>query len=194
MTDMGRIILASGSPRRRELLTALGVEELIVRPAAGPEQIPPDTPPEGIVMALAAQKAREVAPTARAGDVVIAADTIVWLDGEVLGKPRSEAHAREMLRRLSGRTHSVFTGVCVAAGEQVLTAAEETRVSFRDLSPREIEAYVATGEPMDKAGAYGVQGKASLFVERIDGDFFNVVGLPLCRLGIMLKKVGVDLL
>ena len=194
MTDMGRIILASGSPRRRELLTALGVKDLIVRPAAGEEIVPPDTPPAGIVMALAARKAREVLPTALAGDVVIAADTIVWLDGEVLGKPRDAAHARQMLLRLSGKTHSVFTGVCVAAGDRMLSGAEETLVTFRDLSPREIDAYVATGEPMDKAGAYGVQGKASLFVAGIHGDFFNVVGLPLCRLGIMLKKVGVDLL
>lgn len=191
---MGALILASGSPRRRELLEALDVPQLIIRPAAGEEIVPEGLGPAETVMHLASQKAREVAPTAGDGDVVVAADTLVWLDGEKLGKPRSKAQAADMLRRLSGRTHSVFTGVCVIAGARMLTEAEESRVSFRTLTESEIAAYVATGEPMDKAGAYGAQGKASLFVQRIDGDFFNVMGLPVCRLGIMLKKVGVDLL
>ena len=191
---MGNVILASGSPRRRELLEMLNVPELVIRPAKGEERVPENAAPDVIVTALARQKALEIAPTANAGDVVVAADTIVWMDGRVLGKPHSEAQACEMLRSLSGRTHSVFTGVCVVAGDTVLCEAEESRVVFRALSEREIAAYVATGEPMDKAGAYGAQGLASLFVERIEGDFFNVMGLPLCRLGIMLKKVGVELL
>ncbi len=191
---MPRLILASASPRRRELLTGLGVQELVIRPAKGEELVPENASPEEIVLSLARQKAMEIAPTAEVGDVVIAADTVVFLDGLALGKPHSEAHAREMLHRLSGRMHRVLTGVCLVCGETVLCEAEEARVFFRELTDREIDAYIATGEPMDKAGAYGIQGKASLFVEHIEGDFFNIMGLPLCRLGNMLKKVGVDLL
>lgn len=191
---MPRLILASASPRRRELLTGLGVRDLVIRPAKGEERVPENASPEEIVLSLARQKAMEIAPTAEADDVVIAADTVVFLDGLALGKPHSEAHAREMLRRLSGRMHRVLTGVCVVRGEAVLCEAEEAKVFFRELTDREIDAYIATNEPMDKAGAYGIQGKASLFVEHIEGDFFNIMGLPLCRLGNMLKKVGVELL
>lgn len=191
---MPRLILASGSPRRRELLENLGVRDLVIRPAKGEERAPQNASPAEIVMALARQKAAEIAPTAEKGDTVIAADTIVWSDGLVLGKPGNAARAKEMLRSLSGRAHSVFTGVCVISGDTVLCEAEESRVFFRTLTDAEIDAYIATGEPMDKAGAYGAQGIASLFVERIEGDFFNVMGLPVCRLGIMLKKVGVELL
>jgi len=175
-------------------MEALRVPELIIRPAKGEEIVPENASPDAIVMALARQKAAEIAPTAEAGDVIVAADTIVWMDGLVLGKPHSTEEAFAMLSRLSGRSHSVFTGVCVMAGDTVLCEAEETKVSFRKMSDKEIRNYIATGEPMDKAGAYGAQGLASLFVSRIDGDFFNVMGLPVCRLGIMLKKVGVELL
>ena len=191
---MAQIVLASGSPRRRELLENLGVKELVIRPAKGEEQVPENAAPSQIVEALARQKAEEVAPTAEKGAVVIAADTIVWLDGQLLGKPKDTDEATAMLRRLSGRMHSVFTGICVISDDTVLCEAEEAHVFFRELSDAEIDAYVATGEPMDKAGAYGAQGLASLFVERIEGSFFNVMGLPVCRLGIMLKKVGVELL
>ena len=191
---MRRIILASASPRRRELLEKLGIPELLVRPARGEEHMPPDAAPEEIVKALSRQKAEEVARGAEKDDVIIAADTIVWLDGEALGKPRDADDAKAMLRRLSGRTHSVFTGVCVIAGDRLVSEAVESLVRFRPMSEREIAAYVASGEPMDKAGAYGAQGLAGLFVERIEGSFSNVMGLPLCRLGNMLKKVGVELL
>lgn len=191
---MAKIVLASRSPRRRELLENLGVKELVIRPAKGEEQAPEGASPAAIVEALARQKAEEIAPSVEKDAVVIAADTIVWLDGQLLGKPHSEDEAKDMLRRLSGRMHSVFTGICVIASGRVLCESEEAHVFFRALSDAEIDAYVATGEPMDKAGAYGAQGLASLFVERIEGSFFNVMGLPVCRLGIMLKKVGVELL
>ena len=126
--------------------------------------------------------------------VVIAADTVVELDGELLGKPGTPERAEEMLSRLSGRAHRVWTGVCVRQGETSLSRSECTQVHFRPLSPEEIRAYIATGEPLDKAGAYGYQGLASLFVERIEGDFFNVMGLPVCALGLMLRRFGVELL
>ena len=190
-----RMILASGSPRRRELLEMLGVKNLEIIPAKGEEQAHPELPPDALVRELARCKAMEVA-AAQAGpeDVVIAADTVVVLDGKVLGKPRDKAHAAEMLRALSGRSHSVFTGLCVLRGAQQLSHAEESRVCFRELGGDEIARYIATGEPMDKAGAYGAQGIASVFVERIEGDFFNVMGLPLCALGKLLKQLGVDLI
>ena len=148
----------------------------------------------GIQLALAGDKAAEVAEHCAPENVIIAADTIVWLEGELLGKPRSEEDAARMLRELSGRSHEVWTGVCVLRGGEKLLGAERTLVRFRRLEESEILSYIATGEPMDKAGAYGAQGLGALFVERIDGDFFNVMGLPLCRLGRMLKKLGVELL
>ena len=191
---MRRIILASASPRRRELLEKLGIPELLIRPAQGEERMPDTDDPSEIVRTLSRRKAEEIALGAEKEDVVVAADTIVWLEGEALGKPKDEADARAMLRRLSGRTHSVFTGVCVISGDQILSEAEESRVSFRPMSEKEIASYVSSGEPMDKAGAYGAQGLAGLFVERIEGSFSNVMGLPVCRLGNMLKKVGVELL
>ena len=136
----------------------------------------------------------EVAEHCAPENVIIAADTIVWLEGELLGKPRSEEDAARMLRELSGRSHEVWTGVCVLRGGEKLLGAERTLVRFRRLEESEILAYIATGEPMDKAGAYGAQGLARQFVEGIEGDFFNVMGLPLCRLGKMLGKLGVKLL
>ncbi len=188
------IILASASPRRKELLEMLGVRELRIVPAVGEEKAAPGLPPSELVKALAAHKAKEVSAIASPDDVVLAADTIVWADGAVFGKPRSETHAAEMLRTLSGRQHEVYTGVAVIRGGVTLLDYERSAVRFRALSDREIAAYIATGEPMDKAGAYGIQGRASLFVEGIEGDFFNVMGLPLCRLGIMLRELGVELL
>ena len=188
------IVLASGSPRRRELLTMLGVRDLTVIPAKGEETADPGLPPDKLVQALSRQKAAEVQRQCAPDDIVIAADTVVVIDGAVLGKPRDRADACAMLRRLSGRTHHVYTGVTVLRGTEGISEAEVTAVRFRALDDREIGAYVDTGEPMDKAGAYGAQGLASLFVEGIDGDFFNVMGLPLCRLGTILKKMGVNLL
>ena len=188
-----RLILASGSPRRKELLEMLQLRDLRILSAKGEELPHPELAPDALVRELSRAKCAEVAAD-HPDALVIAADTIVWMDGLVLGKPHSTEEAFSMLSRLSGRSHSVFTGVCIMAGDTVLCEAEETKVSFRELSPEEIRSYIATGEPMDKAGAYGAQGLASLFVSRIEGDFFNVMGLPVCRLGTMLKKVGVELL
>ena len=188
------IILASASPRRRELMQMLGVKDLKIIPAVGEEKADPALPPDALVRALASHKAREVAAKCAPGDIVIAADTIVWHEGRVYGKPHSECEAAQMLRALSGRAHAVYTGVSVLKDGRESLAAERSAVHFRALSEAEIAAYIATGEPMDKAGAYGIQGRASLFVEGIEGDYFNVVGLPLCRLGLMLRELGVSLL
>ena len=189
------IILASASPRRKALLEMLGVEKLTVIPAKGEETIDLSLTPEELVKALSRQKAAEVAAErASENAVVIGADTVVVLDGAVLGKPKDEAGAKRMLSALSGRGHAVWTGITAIRGDQSLSRAERTEVFFRPLTEREIDAYIATGEPLDKAGAYGAQDMASLFVERIDGDFFNVVGLPLCALGKLLKELGVDLI
>lgn len=187
------LILASASPRRKQLLAMLGLS-FEVCPAKGEEVLPDGIGPEDAVKLLSAQKAGSVAESCAADDVVIGADTIVWYGGRILGKPKNEQDAAQMLSMLSGNTHTVYTGVTVRKGGTVLSAAEETKVRFRDLTPDEIDAYIKTGEPMDKAGAYGAQGYAALFVEGIEGDFFNVMGLPVCRLGKLLKEVGVTLL
>ena len=189
-----RVILASGSPRRKELLEMLKVENLEIIPAKGEEKNHPELSPDALVCELSRCKAAEIAPVHEPDTVTIGADTIVVLDGEVLGKPRDEEDAARMLRSLSGRSHTVYTGVTVIRGETVISRAERTEVRFRPLTEEEISRYIATGEPMDKAGAYGAQGYASLFVEGLQGDFFNVMGLPLCLLGIMLKELGVNLL
>lgn len=172
----------------------LGIQDMVILPAEGEEVVVPGRGPEETVSALSAAKAAEVAAKRPQEDIVVAADTIVWLDGEILGKPKDRAGAGAMLGRLSGREHTVYSGVTVIGKGDVLSGVEATKVRFRALSAEEIAAYVETGEPMDKAGAYGAQGKAGLFIEGITGDFFNVMGLPLCRLGRMLDKVGVRLL
>lgn len=190
-----KLILASASPRRRELLEMLHVENLEIRPAKGEEKPHPELTPDALVIELARCKAAEVAAAwASPEDIVVGADTVVVLDGRVLGKPKNEADAAAMLRALSGRTHTVYTGVAVERGGERRLHAERTDVRFRALTDAEIAAYIATGEPMDKAGAYGAQGYASLFVEHLDGDFFNVMGLPLCALGKLLKELDVSLL
>jgi septum formation protein len=188
------IVLASGSPRRKELLEMLGVNNMKVIPAKGEEVAPEGLCPQELVKLLASAKGHEVAAQCSTDDVIIAADTIVWHDNQVYGKPHSREQAVEMLHSLSGRTHQVYTGVCVLYQGCEQLDYEMSQVHFRPLSDDEIERYVDTGEPMDKAGAYGAQGKAALFVQGIDGDFFNVMGLPLCRLGQMLKEQGVVLL
>ena len=188
------IILASQSPRRRELLAQMGVPQFEVVPALGEEIASPGLSPAQLVEVLSRQKAEEVAVQAGPDDVVIAADTVVAVDGAVLGKPRDPADAARMLSLLSGRAHTVYTGVTVRRGTFSLTAHEATQVRFRPLTQSEISAYIATGEPMDKAGAYGVQGKGALLVERIDGDFFNVMGLPVGLLARLLKGFGIDLM
>ena len=188
------VILASGSPRRRELMEMLKVRDLKIIPAKGEECPPEGAGPEETVKALARAKCAEVGAIAAAGDTVVAADTIVWFDGKIYGKPHSEQEAFEMLTALSGATHEVYTGVAVLAGGEMHVEAERTLVHFRWIPPEEIRAYIAGGEPMDKAGAYGAQGRGAVFVRGIDGDFFNVMGLPLCRLDAMLKRTGMELL
>ena len=185
---MKPLVLASGSPRRRELLGQMGITEFEVLPAQGEESARAKLMPGDLVQHLALQKAREVF-SLRPDCTVIGADTVVVLDGAVLGKPKDEADAVRMLSALSGRSHEVYTGVAVLSGEQVLTHAECTRVDFRPLSAEEIRAYVATGEPLDKAGAYGIQGKACVFIRGIRGDYYNVVGLPVCALHEMLSSL-----
>lgn len=179
------LILASQSPRRKELLTLLGHPFRVQ--GASVEETMEDLPIAQAVARLSHRKAAAIG--AKADQIVIGADTIVVLDGNVLGKPRDAEDAIRMLRSLSGRTHQVMTGVCVMSREQVLTHTEVTQVTFRPLTEQEIVAYVATKEPMDKAGAYGIQGGAARFVEGIQGDYYNVMGLPVCRLGLMLERI-----
>lgn len=181
------MILASRSPRRKELLSIITNDFRII-PAVGEEVIPENTPPKDAVMLLSRQKAAEIYIMYK-NETIIAADTVVCVDGEILGKPRSEENAAEMLRALSGRVHSVFTGVCaIFADGSSESFAEETAVEFYPLSDREIAEYIATGEPMDKAGAYGIQDRGALLVKRIEGDFYNVMGLPVGRLARILRR------
>lgn len=188
------VVLASASPRRSELLQMLGVRDFLICPAKGEEKAEEGKSPVDIVCSLSAAKAEEVRANFGEDDIVIAADTIVWCADRVFGKPKSEDEAKRMLKELSGKSHEVYTGITLIKGEKIVSEAECTKVHFRQLEDEEIEAYVKSGEPMDKAGAYGIQGKASLFAECIEGDFFNVMGLPLCKLGKMLKTIGVSLL
>lgn len=187
---MKEIILASSSPRRREILSMAGVPfHVLVSDVE--ETILPGSTPDQAVQSLALQKAQAVRrlPEA-AGFPVVAADTVVYLDGKILGKPHSKEEAFSMLSSLSGREHCVFTGVCVLPLEQdPILFYEKTPVEFYPLSPTEIEDYIATGEPMDKAGAYGIQGRGLVLVKRIDGDFFNVMGLPAARLIRVLRSI-----
>ena len=185
--DPRRLILASGSPRRHELLTAAGIPHL-VRPGAADETLPDGIAPADAVELLSRRKADAALAALGEGEILLAADTVVALDGAILGKPRDAADAARMLRALSGRTHSVFTGVTVADRTRAVTAHEETVVRFRALGEAEIAAYVESGEPLDKAGAYGIQGAAALFVQGIRGDYANVVGLPLCLCGTLLRE------
>lgn len=186
-----KIILASQSPRRRELLERMGISEFEIIPARGEENIVPGLTPEALVEALSRQKCLEVAAVHREA-LVIAADTVVAVEGRVLGKPRSKAEAEEMLSLLSGREHRVCTGLSLSQGGRLRTGHEDTAVRFRPLTREEIRRYVSTGEPMDKAGAYGIQGYGCLLVEGIVGDYYNVMGLPVCRLGRMLAEFGAD--
>ena len=188
---MLQFILASQSPRRQQLLRQIGIADFEIIVPDADETYDPALSPEQIVSSISRKKAETVRPLAKDA-LVIAADTMVFLDGLRLGKPKTQEEAREMLTALSGRTHHVCTGVTVCRGPQVFTESETTSVTFRPLTGWEIARYVLTGEPMDKAGSYGVQGLGALFVEHIDGDYFNVMGLPLCRLGRMLKRFGVD--
>ena len=188
------IILASGSPRRRELLEQVGLKDFEILSPDVDESVEPGLSPAGMVEALSRRKAEAAAVKAGPEDLIIAADTVVALDGAVLGKPKDEAEAFSMLSALSGREHRVYTGVTVLRGGRAVTEHEETAVAFREVSPEEIRGYIATGEPMDKAGAYGIQGRGALLVGGIRGDYCNVVGLPVFRLGRILREFGIELL
>lgn len=204
---MGQIILASASPRRKELLEQIGLEFEIC-PAKG-EEVISKSAPEEVVMELSEQKATEVAAMVKTYEsghgelmtpqdiLVIGADTVVACDDTILGKPKDEADAKRMLTLLSGRKHAVYTGVTFVfldkngrAGAH--TFYKKTEVTMKPLSEPEIDRYVATGEPMDKAGAYGIQGKCAIYIEGIEGDYNNVVGLPVARIYKELQKLGID--
>lgn len=189
------IILASGSPRRKQLLETMGIRNFRVLVPDFDEDAVALEVPSQLVEALSQGKAAAAAH--KLGDpdaLILAADTVVALEDTVLGKPADHLDAFRMLASLSGVRHQVYTGFTLRRGDQIVTGHEVTSVTFRPLSEEEISAYIATGEPMDKAGAYGIQGLGSLLVERIEGDYFNVMGLPVCRLGQALRAFGVDCL
>ena len=186
-----QLILASQSPRRRELLGLLKIP-FTVRVADVDETMEPGKDPYDQVALVSRRKALGI--PREDTDVVVAADTIVVCQGQILGKPESEDRAVQMLRLLSGRDHQVMTGLTVLRGTQVRTVTEVTDIHFRPLSEEEIQRYVATGEPMDKAGSYGIQGGAALFAEKLVGDYYNVVGLPVCRLQQLLAEIAPELL
>lgn len=185
------IILASGSPRRRQLLEQIGLS-FTVQSSDVDESVEPGLSPAAMVEQLSLRKGQAVAESAGPDSLVLAADTVVALGDAILGKPQDRAQAVSMLTSLSGKTHQVYTGVTLLGGGRRVTEHETTAVTFRSLSREEIGAYVDTGEPMDKAGAYGIQGYGALLVVRLEGDYFNVMGLPLCRLGRMLTAFGVE--
>jgi septum formation protein len=185
------LILASASPRRQELLKLFGVP-FLVRVADIDETMDLSRSPFEEVARVSRQKA--LAVSREKDDVVIAADTIVVCEGKVLGKPRDEADAAAMLRLLSGRDHQVMTGCTVLAGDRAETFTEVTDLHFRELSDREIARYIASGEPMDKAGSYGIQGGAALFCTHMVGDYYNVMGLPVCALGQRLRELAPQLM
>lgn len=188
-----KIVLASQSPRRRELLGKMGLEFTTKAPEID-ETALSGLPARQLVEALSREKALWAARQEDPEAIVIGSDTVVVRDGEILGKPASPAQAEEMLASLSGRSHEVCTGVTVCQGDRLVSQVEVTQVTFRHLTPQEIARYVRTGEPMDKAGAYGIQGLGALLVEGIQGDYSAVVGLPVCRLGRILLDFGVDCL
>lgn len=192
---MRKIILASASPRRRELLEQIGAAFEVCPSNA--EEIKTTSLPQEVVQELSLCKGREVFERTSGDVLVIGADTVVVFQDSILGKPADEAMARDMLLRLQGNTHQVYTGVTLlireGGTERQKSFFEKTEVVFYPMSRKEIDAYVRTGEPMDKAGAYGIQGKSAVFVEKIDGDYSNVVGLPLARLYQELKQMGIDI-
>ncbi|MGG3521992.1 Maf family protein [Bacillus pseudomycoides] len=187
---MKKLILASGSPRRKELLELAGVPFEIVASEIE-ETIGAYSSPADIVMSLALQKASAVVEN-HEDSVVLGADTIVTYESRILGKPKDEAEAKEILQLLSGKTHEVYTGVALISKEKTVTFYERTEVTFWELTEEEIDAYIATKEPLDKAGSYGIQGKGSIFVQHIQGDYYSVVGLPIARLVRELKQFDND--
>lgn len=189
-------VLASKSPRRKALLKNMGISAEII-PANIDESVLSTLPPDKMVTELALLKASDVARSFGGSTYVIAADTVVVLDGKVFGKPHDMQEAKTMLKALSANTHSVYTGYCVIRCKDGTAVAryEKTDVTFRKLSDSEIDAYIKSREPMDKAGAYGIQEKGSMFIEKINGDYFNVVGLPVCALSVLLsEEFGINVL
>lgn len=189
-------VLASKSPRRKELLRSIGINAEIV-PANVDESQYKNLEPEKMVRELSMLKAAEVARSFGKNTVVIGADTCVCLENKVFGKPRSIEEAKNMLSMLQGKTHTVYTGYCVfdCTTGNAVARSEKTLVTFRSISDEEIDAYIKTREPMDKAGAYGIQNKGAIFVEKIEGDYFNVVGLPLCALSKLISQMlGISIL
>lgn len=189
-----KLILASQSPRRLELLRMLGLNVEPITPRVDESSVTADTPAL-LAECLARRKAEEIFRRIRPdGCPVVAADTLVEIEGKILGKPKDASEAREMLRLLSGKTHFVHTGMAVISNGTLDSCVETASVCFRTLTDGEIEDYVRSGAPLDKAGAYGIQGPAGAFVERIEGDYFTIVGLPLCRLTVMLRDtMGLNL-
>ena len=187
------IILASQSPRRQELMRLTGLP-FTIRIADVDETMDKSLPVQQEVTRVSRMKAQAIASGASPDDIVIAADTIVVIDGRELGKPHSEEEALAMLRLLSGRTHEVVTVLSVCKGSRIESEAVVTKVTFRALSDPELRAYIRTGEPMDKAGSYGIQGYGAMFVSHLEGDYFSVMGLPLCPLCRMLRGFGVSIL
>lgn len=183
------IILASGSPRRRELMGFI-TDSFTVKVSDVDERIDRLQTPDKTVISLAEQKGKAVVPLCSENDTVISADTVVFIDGEILGKPNDADGARAMLRRLSGRTHTVYTGVSIHSPNGAISFADRTEVEFNDLTEDDIEDYIATGEPFDKAGAYGIQGRGALLVKGINGDFYNVMGFPVASVYKTLKRLG----
>lgn len=191
---MPHIVLASGSPRRQELLRRIGITDFDIVVPDADETYPAGLTPRQTVAHIARSKAEAARPLTEPDDIVITADTMVFLGAERLGKPHDEADALRMLTELAGNRHTVCTGVTVRQGDRLNCFTVSTDVYFRSASEQELRAYIASGEPMDKAGAYGVQGLGALLVERIDGDFFNVMGLPVMPVACALKEFGIDLL
>jgi len=190
---MGPIILASKSPRRKDLLQQIGLK-FSVEPSNDSEEIDSTLSPQELAKSLSQAKAKEVAQNHQ-NALIIAADTFILANGEIMGKARSEAQAREMLSKLSGTSHLVITGYTVldVKTQKQISESVETRVRFREISRDEIESYCMSGEPLGKAGAYAIQGLGAVFIEEIEGDYSNVVGLPLCALAATLKKFGIRL-
>ncbi|MCI2059029.1 MAG: Maf family protein [Oscillibacter sp.] len=186
-----KIVLCSGSPRRQELLRRIGIRDFDIRVPDTPEDYPGSLSPRQIVEYISREKSDAARKLCADNEIAITADTMVFLDQRRLGKPADEDDALRMLTLLQGRQHTVCTGVTVRMGERVLTQSEATEVFFRPASAEELRNYIRTGEPMDKAGAYGVQGLGCLLVRGIRGDFYNVMGLPVLRLSEMLRQFGV---
>ena len=185
---MARFVLASSSVNRKEILERAGIEFTVI--VSNDDESNGPKAPDALVKELSRRKLEAVLPKCESDDLVIAADTVVYIDGEILGKPKDLADANRFMHLLSGHVHTVFTGVCMAYHGERVSFSQETKVKFYPLTESEIAAYVQSGEPMGKAGGYGIQGGADLFCTGIRGDYYNVMGLPVCRLGETLKRMA----